>query len=212
MSDFDKEAERERLREKYEDEEQKREVTERMSELLLKGATMTNAHCQDCGDPIFRYDGQEFCATCQKTVQRETDDGGEGEDAEGGEDANGDREELEVATPDETRVQFGGDGAEAEAPAESPEVPDREPEADEQPAPEPPTDVDQPRTAPSGDASSAGQSGEAPLEAAHVTLEREVARLAKHAAATDDLGHERDLLAATREAAEALAAVREATR
>ncbi|MUV90902.1 hypothetical protein GJ629_14200, partial [Halapricum sp. CBA1109] len=68
MSDFDKEAERERLREKYDEEEDDRETTERMSELLLKGATMTNAHCGECGDPIFRYEGQEFCPSCQQVV------------------------------------------------------------------------------------------------------------------------------------------------
>ena len=68
MSDFDKEAERERLREKYEREQEKRKSTEQMSELLLKGATMTNAHCNNCGDPIFRYDGEEFCPTCQQPV------------------------------------------------------------------------------------------------------------------------------------------------
>jgi len=61
MSDFDKEAERERLREKYERDQQKRQATQRMSDLLLKGATMTNRHCGVCGDPLFRYDGQEFC-------------------------------------------------------------------------------------------------------------------------------------------------------
>jgi len=70
MSDFDKEAEREKLREKYEQDEKRRKTTEQMSELLLKGATMTNAHCGDCGDPIFRYDGQEFCPTCQKPIDR----------------------------------------------------------------------------------------------------------------------------------------------
>jgi len=65
MSDsFDKEAEREKLREKFADDEQKREHTQRMSELLLKGATMTNRHCDDCGDPVFRHDGREFCPTC----------------------------------------------------------------------------------------------------------------------------------------------------
>jgi len=63
MSDFDKEAERERLREKYERDREKREATQRMSELLLQGATMTNKHCGVCGDPLFRYDGQEFCAS-----------------------------------------------------------------------------------------------------------------------------------------------------
>ena len=68
MSDgFDKEAEREKLREKFAEDEKKREHTQRMSELLLQGATMTNRHCETCGDPIFRNDGQEFCPTCHAT-------------------------------------------------------------------------------------------------------------------------------------------------
>ena len=73
MSDFDKEAERQRLKEKYEAEREDREATQHMSELLLKGATMTNAHCGTCGDPIFRYDGQEFCPTCSNQVQDDAD-------------------------------------------------------------------------------------------------------------------------------------------
>lgn len=101
MSDFDKEAEREKLREKFEAEEEKRQATEQMSELLLKGATMTNAHCSDCGDPVFRYDGQEFCPTCQKPITREQAD--ESEDA-----ADDQGDHIEVANPgDEARVQFG---------------------------------------------------------------------------------------------------------
>ncbi|WP_436346237.1 Sjogren's syndrome/scleroderma autoantigen 1 family protein [Natronorubrum sp. FCH18a] len=64
MSDFDKEAEREKLREKYERDEQEREATQRMSDLLLKGATMTNAHCGTCGDPLFQEDGTTFCPSC----------------------------------------------------------------------------------------------------------------------------------------------------
>ncbi|MFC5133214.1 MULTISPECIES: Sjogren's syndrome/scleroderma autoantigen 1 family protein [Haloferacaceae] len=68
MSDeFDKEAEREKLREKFAEDEEKREHTQRMSELLLQGATMTNRHCETCGDPIFRHDGREFCPTCHAT-------------------------------------------------------------------------------------------------------------------------------------------------
>ncbi|WP_460923320.1 Sjogren's syndrome/scleroderma autoantigen 1 family protein [Salinarchaeum chitinilyticum] len=63
-SGFDKEAERERLREKYEAEQADREAAQQMSDLLLKGATMTNAHCGNCGSPIFRSDGQEFCPNC----------------------------------------------------------------------------------------------------------------------------------------------------
>lgn len=108
--EFDKEAEREKLRKKYEKDKTKRKETEQMSELLLKGATMTNAHCSDCGDPIFRYDDQEFCPTCEKPVDRGDAAEDEGEeipdsDAETAEDDN-----IEVTTPsDGARVSFGGD-------------------------------------------------------------------------------------------------------
>jgi uncharacterized Zn finger protein (UPF0148 family) len=116
MSDFDKEAEREKLREKYGQQEENRKATEQMSELLLKGATMTNAHCTDCGDPVFRYDGQEFCPTCQKPVAR-------GQPAEDGP-ADTDGDHIEVADPsDEATVQFGdgATGSEQNAPADGPE-------------------------------------------------------------------------------------------
>jgi Uncharacterized Zn-finger containing protein len=77
VSDFDEEAERERLREKYEQDSERRAETQQMSELLLKGATMTNAHCGTCGSPIFRYDGQEFCPTCQsRNAENEAADNG----------------------------------------------------------------------------------------------------------------------------------------
>ncbi|WP_267641292.1 Sjogren's syndrome/scleroderma autoantigen 1 family protein [Haloarchaeobius amylolyticus] len=69
MSEFDKEAEREKLREKFAKDEEDRKSTQRMSELLLQGATMTNQHCDTCGDPIFRYQGQEFCPSCQNAAQ-----------------------------------------------------------------------------------------------------------------------------------------------
>jgi len=71
VSDFDEEAERERLREKYEKDEERRKETQQMSELLLKGATMTNRHCDECGSPIFRYQGQEFCPSCQRVTGEE---------------------------------------------------------------------------------------------------------------------------------------------
>jgi uncharacterized Zn finger protein (UPF0148 family) len=64
MSDFDKEAEREKLREKYERDKAEREATQRMSDLLLKGATMTNSHCGTCGDPLFQQNGTTFCPSC----------------------------------------------------------------------------------------------------------------------------------------------------
>ena len=83
MSDeFDREAEREKLREKYEHDQQKREASERMSELLLQGATMTNRHCPECQSPVFTYEGTAFCPTCQREV---TEDGELASEAEGGE-------------------------------------------------------------------------------------------------------------------------------
>ncbi|WP_254279554.1 Sjogren's syndrome/scleroderma autoantigen 1 family protein [Haloarcula marina] len=117
MSDFDKEAEREKLRKKFEKEEQRRETTEQMSELLLKGATMTNAHCSDCGDPIFRYDGQEFCPTCQKPISRDQSEEDDADDAESGAESDGAEagdgesgEHIEMANPsNDARIQFGGD-------------------------------------------------------------------------------------------------------
>jgi uncharacterized Zn finger protein (UPF0148 family) len=111
MSDFDKEAEREKLREKYERDSNEREATERMSELLLQGATMTNAHCSECSDPIFRYDGQEFCATCERAVERNTGDAdtSESDDTDGSTAADQSSGGIEVTSPDDTQVQFGGD-------------------------------------------------------------------------------------------------------
>ncbi|WP_349292216.1 Sjogren's syndrome/scleroderma autoantigen 1 family protein [Halobacterium zhouii] len=67
---FDEEAARRELREKYEDEREDREQTARMSDLLLQGATMTNQHCDRCGSPIFRYEGEEFCPTCQHEAEQ----------------------------------------------------------------------------------------------------------------------------------------------
>lgn len=67
--EFDKEAEREKLREKYEKDAEKRSATQRMSELLLGGATMTDQHCDRCGDPLFRDGGETFCPTCRNDEQ-----------------------------------------------------------------------------------------------------------------------------------------------
>jgi uncharacterized Zn finger protein (UPF0148 family) len=245
MSDFDKEAEREKLREKYEKDQEEREVAEKMSELLLQGATMTNAHCSECGDPIFRYDGQEFCATCEKAVDRGTD-----------EDEEVDEDNIEVTTPDENaRVQFGGGeeaDAEADPPeradqAEQPQQPDRpqrsgQPrQADQaaersQPNEQPPSPETQPddataqqqppahqprntaesqqqrrqpgqpaqsRTVPSVD-----PGGEADVSTARESLVRTLTRFSQQAEATEDPQRASEYLAAAREAAETLSALR----
>ena len=99
---IDKEALREELREKYERDEQEREATQRMSDLLLKGATMTNAHCGTCGDPLFQQDGTTFCPSCHgrpeavegtevETAAEVADEGASPDDTDGvpAEDATG---------------------------------------------------------------------------------------------------------------------------
>ncbi|SEL02237.1 Sjogren's syndrome/scleroderma autoantigen 1 family protein [Haloferax larsenii] len=124
MSDFDKEAERQRLREKYEQDEAKRRSTQRMSELLLKGATMTNKHCDQCGDPIFRYDGEEFCPTCQAGGQSAAADEGAA-DAAGEAGAESDARTVSeadtetVGEADAGRVAENDAGRVAEANAET---------------------------------------------------------------------------------------------
>ena len=94
---FDKEAERERLREKYERDQQRRESTQRMSELLLKGATMTNQHCGECGSPLFRHDGEVFCPTCQGTrevIDEDADEATETDEVVEADAATGTDEEI----------------------------------------------------------------------------------------------------------------------
>jgi uncharacterized Zn finger protein (UPF0148 family) len=166
MSDFDREAERERLREKYEQDREKRESTQRMSELLLRGATMTDSHCDSCGDPIFRYEGQEFCATCRA---------GDGEAA---------------AAADETDPP-ADDGADAGRAAPAPETaPD--------PAPEPT----------GGRAAEPASDRAGGVADARASLERTLARFARRAETAESPREATDHLAAAREAAEALAALR----
>lgn len=259
MSDFDKEAERERLREKYEQEQQDRQATERMSELLLKGATMTNAHCSDCGDPVFRYEGQEFCATCEKAVDRgdgaspAAPDGSEDTDAAGVEasdngtretpaDGSEDAEQIHVTSPDETRVQFGGgagETAESSSPSRRGQTPEEpEPAAGQEPGDrptqppaetpgpqsEPETETETETRAPGVEPSSPSSTGagagstardagaEQPagtLPEARHSLERTLAGLTRRAAAAKDPTEAREYLAAAREAAETLAALRQ---
>ena len=236
MSDFDKEAEREKLREKYEQDQEEREVAEKMSELLLQGATMTNAHCSECGDPIFRYDGQEFCATCEKAVDRGT---GEAEDEDG---EAVDQDNIEVTAPDENaRVQFGADGADGQAdqperadqaeqpqqadqPGEQPQAneqaPSRETQPEEagahqhrQPTQQPRETAEsqqqrrqpqQPRTVPSVDPGT-----EADVSTARESLVRTLTRFSQQAEATEDPQRASEYLAAAREAAETLSALRQ---
>jgi uncharacterized Zn finger protein (UPF0148 family) len=216
MSDgFDKEAEREKLREKLSDDDEKREHTQRMSELLLKGATMTNRHCDDCGDPIFRHDGREFCPTCHTVDAADVQDGGP---AERGAEAS--------ESPDTSRPPEAVDGSEApptNAGERSPTVgdsPARSPRNNAAATDEPtgPTTGDStPPAGASGDRSppATAASGASPAAAvdsggvadARASLTRSLHRFAVAAEETDDPRRARDNLQAAREAAEALAAL-----
>jgi uncharacterized Zn finger protein (UPF0148 family) len=209
MSDFDKEKEREKLREKYERDQEKREATEEMSELLLKGATMTNAHCSNCGDPIFRYDGQEFCATCQQPVEREQPDEDEETDGAAG--------NVEVTTPsDDATVVFGGDmpdEADQEQPADgqshqtdrqAPNQPTTEPGQQPQPTNVPSLD---PETAAGQQSQSAAGGAGSDVATARAALVTTLTRFSQQAQAAQDPQTAREHLKTAKVAAETLAAL-----
>ena len=200
MSGFDEEAERERLREKYERDQEKRASTQRMSELLLKGATMTNSHCDACGDPIFRYDGQEFCPTCQAAGEEATE-----RDAEG--DAGGETTASGAAT----------EGVDAEtAPADT-AADDTTPAPDPADRPVQPGMIDEPMTVTSDGrirdegaeptASRPAASADGSLDEARASLSRTLLRYARAAEETDDPRRATEFLSAAHEAAETLAAL-----
>lgn len=229
MSDFDREAERKRLREKYEQDREKRESTQRMSELLLQGATMTNRHCETCSDPIFRYDGQEFCPSCQAAAQADANgspaDTGEQEAATG---------TVEAEPETETNT---GDVPESDAPTSVENTDDGERSTPERPVEEvrPTTDVDVDRSPTTAKpATTTGGDGQPPAEPDHVeavtrrqsarstrtsgsnagdvgaardSLVRTLTRMASAAEEVDDPRRAREYLAAAREAAEAVAAL-----
>ena len=182
---FDREAEKEKLREQLRREEEERRSTQHMSELLLKGATMTNKHCDTCGDPIFRYDGQEFCPTCSQV----------GEAGVGGAPAEEEEEEA-PASGGQRSVEAAGQTGTIDR-------------VDTGPATETgaatPSDTRAP-TATTPQRTTAGDAGD-DVAAARSALARKLSTLAAQAEATDDVGRSRELLAAAREAAEALAAI-----
>lgn len=211
MSDFDKEAEREKLREQFAEDEEDRENTERMSELLLKGATMTNKHCDECGDPVFRYRGQEFCPTCSAQAGA----GGVDDQLAAASDRDAQQQasagQQQAGASEQTPTDANGapaaanDGAVDHA-ASAPGQPDAshpQPHPQSQPQPQPQPQAQQP----------AGQSRPfADLSEARGSLSRTVTRFAAAAEEADDLARAREYLDAVEDAADALRAVREAER
>ena len=203
MSGFDEEAERERLREKYERDQEKRASTQRMSELLLKGATMTNSHCDACGDPIFRYDGQEFCPTCQAAgegaAEREAEgDAGAETTASGAATEGADAE----TTPADTADAAADDTTPAPDPAGRPVQPGMIDETT--------TVTSDGRTRDEGaepTASRPSADADGSLDEARASLSRTLLRYARAAEEADDPRRATEFLSAAREAAETLAAL-----
>lgn len=227
MSDFDREAEREKLREKYERDKEKREASERMSELLLQGATMTNRHCPDCHSPVFRYEGRQFCPTCEKEVTEESEAETDGEPAKAETDdaESGATRAADAETAPSEPSGSDGDVSDGERTATKKEHSERRPTTDDAPAPtgerrparvQPPApredESPERRTRETGqderrEAEPRSETGEEFRDAA-ASLRREIGSLTRRAEETRDIGRKRDLLAAAREAAETLQAIR----
>ena len=200
--DFDKEAERKRLREKYEAEREDREATERMSDLLLKGATMTNKHCEVCGSPIFRYQGQEFCPSCQEERggAEAAQEGGQAT-AEGSAAGEGAGEGSQSTGEAQPTTEGGSEVESWMGESASPATGEDKPEA-AQPA----TGAAQPTGTATGDAGASAAAGS--LDEAQAALVRTLTSLARRAEQTDDPRQAKELLSAAREAAETLARLR----
>ncbi|WP_248895866.1 Sjogren's syndrome/scleroderma autoantigen 1 family protein [Haloplanus halobius] len=195
MSEFDKEAERERLREKYEADQESREATQRMSELLLQGATMTNSHCDTCGDPIFRYDGNEFCPTCQAAGEAATAD------------AEGEESTADAAADADTPVKPSEPSPQADA--QGVEQPSQPEPTQRRTAGEQRSDVDERVSGGAASDRTATPDQDSPLATAEASLSRTLVRYAQAAEETDDPRRAKELLAAAREAAETIAALRQ---
>ncbi|WP_129114110.1 Sjogren's syndrome/scleroderma autoantigen 1 family protein [Halegenticoccus tardaugens] len=212
MSDFDKEAEREKLRKKFEKDREKRKSTQVMSELLLQGATMTNKHCDACGNPLFRQGGEEFCPICREAGAEaaRVDDGEEATGATGATEAVPGASEAGDAEAGEDRPADEPSGGPAAAAGES--VDGQNPEAPGGAS----RNVDEPagRSSPADGAASrrvvaTGESAGAGPSEARAALVDALTRCAREAEAADDPRSATEWLAASREAAEALAALRQ---
>ncbi|NHN46160.1 hypothetical protein G9464_00915 [Halostella sp. JP-L12] len=224
MSDFDKEAEREKLREQFEAEEADRKHTQQMSELLLKGATMTNAHCEECGDPIFRYDGQTFCPTCQAPAEGQGQQAGGQSAPQGGqqpgnqEQADATEEAAEPAREPESEPTPERGDARADAAGSSEPLSQgdgvAQPGAPRAAGSEPRATPDRtdPDRAPSDDRGGSGAvggpaAGDGDVGEAAAALRSTLTKFSRKAAEADDPRRAREYLAAAREAAEALDAL-----
>jgi uncharacterized Zn finger protein (UPF0148 family) len=232
MSDFDKEAEREKLREQFAADERERASTQRMSELLLQGATMTNKHCDVHGDPVFRQNGEEFCPTC-RTEGQSTPASAESTGADSSPEPDASRTAPghdgradEQPTNDRGSVADAADarpsaGAESEVDGRRPDPSSAVEESSADLSPEDIAGTDwqadaapSPASTPASDTNQGARGSRSPTDLgdARGSLARTLTRLAEEAERTDDLPRAREYLAAVEDAANALAAVRDAER
>ena len=223
MSDeFDKEAEREKLREKFEADRRDREHTQRMSELLLQGATMTNRHCETCGDPIFSHEGREFCPTCHATedgYEIPADGAGpEGNASENGSTANEPSvDETAGSGSTEGGAVRSGDPRAADDPAatrtgDATTAPNDAPTPSNDTTTAPNDTTAAPNDASGSDRAFTEATNRPPattqgVDDARASLTRTLTRFARAAESADDPKRARDHLAAAREAAETLSAL-----
>ena len=234
MSDFDKEAEREKLREKYERDEREREATQRMSDLLLKGATMTNAHCGTCGDPLFQEDGTTFCPSChgnpdavqgteleaqpaEETADEVTADT-EAPQTDTTPSSSADIEHGETtgdeSPPIDPAAARGHDPADAtvrddsRAGAGSAPEPATDSSTEDGPRPGTPSSTPSPRSFDGRRSTTQSSPANGDLEAAHASLVQSLEKFARKAAETDDPRYAKECLEAAREASETLETLR----
>jgi uncharacterized Zn finger protein (UPF0148 family) len=198
---------------------------------------MTGKHCDTCGDPIFRYDGTEFCPTCQHETGEVSDDAaGASDDATADDPETAAETEIEVETGAESeseQAQNPSTGDPAKEP--TPRSPPSQSTSAGQPTPSNRSNPSNPQNQ-SSQSSQSGQPNRASqpthsnqsgrrdsgstatrpadgdLAEARSALVRKLTRLAHEAEQTEDVARARNLLSATREAAEALAALDRANR
>lgn len=209
MSEFDKEAEREKLRKQYEKDKEKREKSERMSELLLQGATMTDTHCSECGDPIFSHQGQKFCPTCQREVREQKPEATEQQPEQ-----EQPMSELSASEDDAAEIEINGAITRENASMNTTESEPKnehavsatrsssDPSTDEHPQSQP---QQQPQAQPQSQPETSSD-----LSAARQSLIRIVTRFARRAESAEDLTTAREFLKATEDAATALDALKQA--
>ena len=160
-----------------------------MSELLLQGATMTNEHCENCGDPLFRDGDRTFCPTCHGGGADDAAQAGEqtqqqssGQRQQPASQQAAERQAPQPASAEPTRTEPDrGNGAPTEYVDES----SQEPTAEAPTTSEAPTPADGPRA----------------------ELQRAVTRSARKANEASDPRTAKQWLEASKEAAEALAAL-----